>query len=111
LLVAQFEQALDRRPEQDRRLGKVTGGRINFDLHSQARVRVTVYRLNRLYCTHTDQLLDEHLAPGIHTVHLGPRIARAREAFVGCEQTTTRARRRSSMTPAPRAGWIRLRHY
>jgi hypothetical protein len=83
LLVAQFEQALDRRPEDERRLGDVTvsEGRIQFELRSQVRVRVTVYRLTRLYRTRTEQLLDELLAPGIHTVDLRPRIARAKEAF------------------------------
>jgi hypothetical protein len=61
LLVAQFEQALDRRPEQERRFGDVTvsEGRIKLELREQARVRVTVYRLTRLYRTHTEQLLDE----------------------------------------------------
>jgi hypothetical protein len=84
LLVAQFEQVLDRRPEYDRRLGGVTvsDGRIEFELRSQARVRVTVYRLTRLYRTRTEQLLDERLAAGIHAVDLNPRIARAKEAFV-----------------------------
>jgi hypothetical protein len=77
LLVAQFEQALDRRPEDEPRLGDVTvsEGRIQFELRSQ--VRVAVYRLTRLYRTRTEQLL----APGIHTVDLRPRIARAKEAF------------------------------
>lgn len=79
LLVAQFEQALDRRPEDEPRLGDVTvsEGRIQFELRSQVRVRVAVYRLTRLYRTRTEQLL----APGIHTVDLRPRIARAKEAF------------------------------
>jgi hypothetical protein len=83
LLVAQFEQALDRRPPQQRRLGDVTvsEGRIQFELRSQGRVRVTVYRLTRLYRTRTEQLLDELLAPGIHKVKLGPRLARAKETF------------------------------
>jgi len=84
LLVAQFEQALDRRPEQDRRIGDLTvsEGRIDFELRSPARVRVTTYRLTRLYRTHTEQLLDERLAPGTHKMDLGRRNARAKEAFV-----------------------------
>ncbi len=45
-------------------------------------MRVTVYRLTRLYRTRTEQLLDERLAPGIHRVDLRPRSARAKEAFV-----------------------------
>lgn len=35
-------------------------------------MRVTVYRLTRLYRTRTEQLLDELLAAGIHTVDLRP---------------------------------------
>ncbi len=83
LLVAQFEQALDRRPEHERRLGEVTVSEdgIRFELRARARVRVTIYRLTRLYRTRTEQLLDEQLAPGIQTVDLSPRIARAKEAF------------------------------
>jgi hypothetical protein len=83
LLVAQFEQAVDRRPEQDRRIGDLTvsEGRIDFELRSPARVRVTTYRLTRLYRTHTEQLLDEPLAPGTHRMDLGQRNARAKEAF------------------------------
>jgi hypothetical protein len=77
LLLAQFEQALDRRPEHERALGEVTAadGRIKLDLRSQARVRVTVYRLTRLHRTHIEQLLDQRLTPGIHTVDLRPRAA------------------------------------
>jgi hypothetical protein len=50
LLVAQFEQALDCRPEQDRRLGNlsVSDGRMELEFRAEARVRVTLYRLTRL---------------------------------------------------------------
>src|SRR6266545_2318354 len=95
LLVAQFEQALDRRPEQERRLGDVTvsEGRIELALRSQARVRVTVYRLTRLYRTRTEQLLDERLAPGTHRVDLTPRSARARRRHSSsCERTRSRCK-------------------
>jgi hypothetical protein len=45
LLVAQFEQALDRRPEQDRRLRRVTAsdGRIELELRAVANVRMLLY--------------------------------------------------------------------
>ncbi len=78
--------ARPRDPEgvSERRLGDVTvsEGRIELALRSQPRVRVTVYRLTRLYRTRTEQLLDERLAPGTHRVDLTPRSARAKEAFV-----------------------------
>jgi hypothetical protein len=82
LLVAQFEQALDRRPEEERRLHSITvsEGRIEFELRAEADVRVTGYRLTRLYRTRTEVLLDERLQPGTHTVELG-RLARVKEAF------------------------------
>jgi hypothetical protein len=60
----------------------VSEGRIDFELRSPARVRVTTYRLTRLYRTHTEQLLDERLAPGTHRMDLGRRNARAKEALV-----------------------------
>ena len=84
LLVAQFEQALDRRPTQERRLGDVTvsEGRIELELRGAACVRVTAYRLTRLYRTHTERLPDDRLTPGTHRLNLRPRIADAKEAFV-----------------------------
>ncbi len=84
LLVAQFEQALDRRPEQDRRLSalKVAEGRVEFRLRAESRVRVIAYRLTRLYRTRAEQLFDDRLAPGLHHVHLKPRLVRAKEAFI-----------------------------
>jgi hypothetical protein len=75
LLVAQFEQALDRRPEQDRRLRRVTAsdGRIELELRAAADVRVLLCRLTRLYRTRTDNLLHERLQPGTHTIELRRR--------------------------------------
>lgn len=83
LLVAQFQEALDRRPPDERRLGDVsfTRGRIQLELRADARVSVTGYRLTRLYRTRTHRLLDGPLPPGLHSVELPPRLARAREAF------------------------------
>jgi hypothetical protein len=83
LLVAQFEQALDRRPEEERGLHSITvsEARIEFGLRAEADVHVTGYRLTRLYRTRTEVLLDERLQPGTHTVELGRRFARVKEAF------------------------------
>ncbi len=84
LLVAQFEQALDHRPEQDRRLSdlRVAEGWVEFRLRADARVRLIAYRLTRLYRTRAEQLLDDRLPPGLHHVELKPRLARAKEAFI-----------------------------
>jgi hypothetical protein len=83
LLVAQFEQALDRRPEDDRRLrsATVSDGQLELELRAEAQVRVTLYRLTRLYRTRTDVVLDERLQPGTHKVGLGRRLARTKEVF------------------------------
>ena len=83
LLVAQFEQALDRRPEDDRRLrsATVSDGQFELELRAEAQVRVTLYRLTRLYRTRTDVVLDERLQPGTHKVGLGRRLARTKEVF------------------------------
>jgi hypothetical protein len=79
LLVAQFEQALDRRTEQDRRLGRVTAsdGRIDFELRAAADVRVILHRLTRFYRARTENLLDERLQPGVHSVELSRRRSEA----------------------------------
>jgi hypothetical protein len=53
LLVAQFEEALDRRSETERKIGTLVaaGGRIELELRAPTRVVVTAYRLTRLYRT------------------------------------------------------------
>jgi hypothetical protein len=83
LLVAEFEEALDRRSETERKIRTVTaaGGRVELELRAPTRVLVTVYRLTPLYRTQAAQLLDEQLEPGRRTVVLPKRLARAREAF------------------------------
>jgi hypothetical protein len=84
LLVAQFEEALGRRPKEERRIAEVTvsGGRVVLDVRSDCRVRITSQRLDRLYRTHTEQAFDGRLAPGTHAIQLSRRLARARDAFV-----------------------------
>jgi hypothetical protein len=46
LLVAQFEEALGRRPKEERRVAEVTvsGGRVVLDVRSDCRVRITSHR-------------------------------------------------------------------
>jgi hypothetical protein len=83
LLVAQFEEALDRRPETARKLRSVVAarGRIELEVRAQAAVQATAYRLTRLYRTRTTQLLDGELPVGPKTIALPMSLARAREAF------------------------------
>jgi len=83
LLVAQFEEALDRRPKTERKIAAVAraNARIEIELRAPVRVQVTVYRLTRLYRTRTARLLDEQLQSGRRRVELPARLAGAREAF------------------------------
>ena len=84
LLVAQFEQALDRRPLGRRTIvdASVRGGIVDLELRSACRLRITVYRLDALYRTHTRELFDRQVEPGTHSAALDARSARSRNAFV-----------------------------
>lgn len=70
LLVAQFEEALDRRPEAERRLGTVerADGRPAFELRSEAEVSVVDHRLTPLDRVRTTRLLDARLPSGSHAL-------------------------------------------
>jgi hypothetical protein len=83
LLVAQFEEALDRRPEAARKFGSVVaaGGHIELEVRGRAAVQVTAYRLTRLYRTRTTGLLDDVLLAGLKSIALPRSLARAKEAF------------------------------
>ncbi|MFF5012789.1 oxidoreductase [Streptomyces sp. NPDC001165] len=83
LLVAQIEHALDRSPLAQRRLtGLVAAdGEAAVDVTSPCRVRVTAYRLDRLYRTHTQEVFDGVLEPGRHRIPLDPKAVKG-EAFV-----------------------------
>jgi hypothetical protein len=83
LLVAQLEEALDCRPENERKIGTLvaTGGRMELELRAPTHVLVTAYRLTRLHRRRTTRLLDEWLEPGGRTIELPERLARATEAF------------------------------
>lgn len=75
LLVAQIEYALDRSPLAQRRLTRlaVAGDSVVTEVTSTCRVRLTVYRLDRLYRTRVHEVLDEVLEPGEHRVALPDR--------------------------------------
>ena len=84
LLVAQFEQALDRRPLGGRAIvdAAVRGGIVDVELRVSCRLRITVYRLDALYRTHEKTVFDRDVAPGAHSATLGWRAGRARNTFV-----------------------------
>ncbi|MCF3129451.1 oxidoreductase [Streptomyces olivochromogenes] len=83
LLVAQIEHALDRRPPDQRRLTRltVTDGAADIEVTSPCRVRLTAYRLDRLYRTHTRELFDDVLEPGRHRIPLDAKAVKG-ESFV-----------------------------
>ena len=84
LLVAQFEQALDRRPLGGRAIvdAAVRGGIVDVELRVSCRLRITLYRLGALYRTHEKTVFDRDVAPGAHSATLGWRTGRARHTFV-----------------------------
>ena len=83
LLVAQIEHALDRSPSEQRRLTRLVAadGEAGLEITSTCRVRLTAYRLDRLYRTHTLEVFDGILEPGRHRIALDPKAVKG-EAFV-----------------------------
>jgi hypothetical protein len=83
LLVAQIEHALDRSPVEQRRLtGLVAaGGEAGVEVTSPCRVRITAYRLDRLYRTHAHEVFDGILDAGRHRIALDAKAVKG-EAFV-----------------------------
>ncbi|MFF0157079.1 oxidoreductase [Streptomyces sp. NPDC005263] len=83
LLVAQIEHALDRSPMERRRLTRLVAadGEAGVEVTSPCRVRLTAYRLDRLYRTHTHELFDGVLEPGRHRIALDPKAVKG-ESFV-----------------------------
>ncbi|MFF0299931.1 oxidoreductase [Streptomyces sp. NPDC004562] len=83
LLVAQIEHALDRSPLDRRRLTRLVAadGEAGVEITSPCRVRLTAYRLDRLYRTHTHEVFDGILEPGRHRIPLDARAVKG-EAFV-----------------------------
>ncbi|MFI5550126.1 oxidoreductase [Streptomyces sp. NPDC051738] len=83
LLVAQIEHALDRSPLEQRRLTRLVAadGEAGLEVTSPCRVRLTAYRLDRLYRTHTHEVFDGILEPGRHRIALDAKAVRG-ESFV-----------------------------
>ncbi|MFF7639386.1 oxidoreductase [Streptomyces canus] len=83
LLVAQMEHALDRRPLEQRRLTRLVAadGEAGVEVTSPCRVRLTAYRLDRLYRTHAQEVFDGVLEAGRHRIALDAKAVRG-EAFV-----------------------------
>ncbi|MEU1403116.1 oxidoreductase [Streptomyces sp. NPDC005728] len=83
LLVAQIEHALDRSPLPQRRLTDLVAadGAAGIEVTSPCRVRITAYRLDRLYRTHTQEVFDGILEPGRHRIPLDPKAVKG-ESFV-----------------------------
>ncbi|MER7571172.1 oxidoreductase [Streptomyces sp. NPDC126514] len=83
LLVAQIEHALDRSPVQQRRLTRlvVVDGEAGVEVTSPCRVRLTAYRLDRLYRTHAHEVFDGVLEAGRHRIALDAKAVKG-EAYV-----------------------------
>ncbi|MFJ3304236.1 oxidoreductase [Streptomyces sp. NPDC086549] len=83
LLVAQIEHALDRSPVAQRRLTRLVAadGEAGIEVTSPCRVRLTAYRLDRLYRTHTQEVFDGVLEAGRHRIALDVKAVKG-ESFV-----------------------------
>ena len=83
LLVAQIEHALDRSAQEQRRLTRLVAadGEAGIEVTSTCRVRVTAYRLDRLYRTHAHEVFDGILEAGRHSVALDPKSVKG-ESFL-----------------------------
>jgi len=83
LLVAQTEHALDRSPVEQRRLTRLVAadGEAGVEVTSPCRVRLTAYRIDRLYRTHAQEVFDGVLEAGRHRIALDAKAVRG-ESFV-----------------------------
>ncbi|MFD6024370.1 oxidoreductase [Streptomyces griseoluteus] len=83
VLVAQLQQALDRAPEDRRRLTALTATpyAAEIDVIAPGRVQLTAYRVGRLRRTRVRTVLDAVLGPGHHRLPLDPRTVRG-EAYL-----------------------------
>ncbi|MEV3853624.1 oxidoreductase [Streptomyces sp. NPDC050095] len=88
LLVAQIESALDRSPQERRRLTRLVAadGEAGLEVTSTCRVQLTAYRLDRLYRTHTHAVFDEVLQPGKHRIPLDNKATKG-ESFLVARTT------------------------
>ncbi|NJP49719.1 oxidoreductase [Streptomyces sp. SBST2-5] len=75
LLVAQTEQVLDNRPPDQRRLTSLgfSDGAAEVEVTSSCRVTLTAHRIDRLSRTHTHEVFDAILPPGLHRIPLDPK--------------------------------------
>ncbi|MFF1374723.1 oxidoreductase [Streptomyces sp. NPDC058308] len=89
LLVAQIEYALDRSPREQRRLTRLTAGAHSAELEvtSACRVRLTVYRVDRLSRPHLYEVFDEVLEPGSHRVPLPAKATKGHSYVVARTST------------------------
>ncbi|MES5818076.1 oxidoreductase [Streptomyces sp. RG80] len=83
LLVAQIEHALDRSPQDQRRLTRLVAadGEAGVEVTSPCRVRLTAYRLDRLFRTHAAEVFDGVLEAGRHRIALDAKAVKG-ESFV-----------------------------
>ncbi|MET7686524.1 oxidoreductase [Streptomyces sp. NPDC005483] len=83
LLVAQIEHALDRSPVERRRLTRLVAadGEAGVEVTSPCRVRLTAYRLDRLYRSHAQEVFDGVLEAGRHRIALDAKAVKG-ESFV-----------------------------
>ncbi|MGW1026033.1 oxidoreductase [Streptomyces sp. NPDC002577] len=88
LLVAQIEHALDRGPQEQRRLTRLVAadGEAGVEVSSTCRVRLTAYRLDRLYRTHTHEVFDGILDAGGHRIALDAKATKG-ESFIVARTT------------------------
>ncbi|MGA4845420.1 oxidoreductase [Streptomyces sp. G5(2025)] len=90
LLVAQIEHALDRSPQEQRRLTALAACReaARLEVTSTCRVQLTAYRMDRLSRTHVHEVFDEVLEPGEHRVPLTPKATKGTSYVVARTATS-----------------------
>ncbi|MGO4752445.1 oxidoreductase, partial [Streptomyces sp. 2MCAF27] len=90
LLVARFELALDRSPQEQRRLAglRAEGGEAVLEVVARCRVRLVAHRLDRFGRLRTHDLFDGRLEPGVHRIPLDARVVRG-DAFVVARTSST----------------------
>ncbi len=88
ILVAQIEDALDRSPVEQRRLTRLVAAddEAGIEVTSTCRVRLTGYRLDRLFRTQAHELFDDVLEPGKHRIALDAKAVKG-ESFIVARTT------------------------
>jgi hypothetical protein len=83
LLVAQIEHALDRSPQERRRLTQLVAadGEAGVEVTSTCRVQLTAYRLDRLSRMHAHEVFDGVLEAGRHRLALDAKATKG-ESFI-----------------------------